>query len=79
MERSDSRMDYPRALSEHLIERQYRPETVAFIGHACRRGCYSQQGVLELLETVEADRRTTDLGMVTIPIVTGTQGSLEWE
>lgn len=60
MERSDTRMDYPRALNEHLIDRQYRPETVAFIGHACRRGCYSEQGVLELLEAVEADRRATD-------------------
>lgn len=49
-------MNYPRALSDHLMEREYRPETVAYIGRCCRVGQMSEQAVLELLEVVEADR-----------------------
>lgn len=64
MERSDQKMDYPRALSEHLLDRQYRPETVAYIGRACRVGRISEQTALELIEAVEADRTATDAEMM---------------
>lgn len=53
--------DYPTLLHQHLVERQYRPETVEFIGRACRVGRVSEQAALELLQTIEADRRATDM------------------
>lgn len=70
---------YPRALSEHLEERAYRPETVQFIGRACRVGRISEETALDFLEALEADRVLRDAELLQTPIVTGTAGSLEWE
>lgn len=52
--------DYPLRLQDHLTEHGFRPESIERLGQICRRSLMSEQSVLEVLETVEADRRATD-------------------